>query len=135
MGWDEDAPVILDQFVSGPGIERAYQVATDAVERLPLTEINRRARAGDQQAKRIIEQKARQLGIILGGYVASINPAALVIGGGVPQIGALWWDALVAAFRDSVPPLLRSTPILPAKLGIEAVLLGAAMLAWQKVSA
>ena len=135
VGWEGEEPLILDQFVSGPGIERAYQAATGAGARVPLTEISRRAQSDDAIASDVIKQKARQLGIILGGFAASINPAALVIGGGVPEIGELWWDAFEAAFRDSVPPLLRSTPILPAKLGIEAVLLGAAMLAWHKVGA
>ncbi|MCY4019568.1 MAG: ROK family protein [Chloroflexi bacterium] len=134
VGWEGDKPIILDQFVSGPGIERAYQASMGAKDRIPLTEITRRAYAGELVAAQIIKEKARQLGIILGGFVAAINPAALVLGGGVSQIGALWWDALEAAFRESVPSLLRSTPILPAKLGAEAVLLGAAMLAWDKTT-
>ena len=135
VGWAGDRPIILDQFVSGPGIEGAYQAATGAAERIPLTEITRRAYAGELVAAQTIEDKARQLGIILGGFVAAINPAALVLGGGVTQIGELWWAELEAAFRDSVPSLLRSTPILRAKLGAEAVLLGAGMLAWDQVTA
>ena len=134
VGWAGDRPIILDQFVSGPGIEVAYQAATGAAERIPLTEITRRAYAGELVAAQTIEDKARQLGIILGGFVAAINPAALVLGGGVTQIGELWWAELEAAFRDSVPSLLRSTPILRAKLGAEAVLLGAGMLAWDQVN-
>ena len=134
VGWDGDKPIILDQFVSGPGIERAYRASTGAADRVPLTEITRRAYGGELAAAQTIEDKARQLGIVLGGFVAAINPAALVLGGGVPQIGELWWGALEAAFRENVPSLLRSTPILPAKLGAEAVLLGAAMLAWDKIA-
>lgn len=132
VGWEGDKAIILDQFVSGPGIERAYQAATGANYRTALTEITRRAYGGEPIAARIIKEKAGQLGVILGGLVTAINPAALVLGGGVSQIGALWWDALEAAFRQSVPSLLRSMPILPAKLGAEAVLLGAALLAWDK---
>ncbi len=135
VGWAGDRPIILDQFVSGPGIEGAYRAATGAAERIPLTEITRRAYAGELVAAQTIKDKARQLGIILGGFVAAINPAALVLGGGVTQIGELWWAELETAFRDSVPPLLRSTPILRAKLGAEAVLLGAGLLAWDRVTA
>ncbi len=134
VGWEGHKPIILDQFVSGPGIERAYQASTGAEDRIPLTEITRRAYEGELVAAQIIKDKAAQLGVILAGFAAAINPAALVIGGGVPQIGELWWEALAEAFRESVPPLLRSTPILPANLGVEAVLLGAAMLAWDKVN-
>lgn len=135
VSWQGDAPVLLDQFVSGPGIEGAYQAATGARARIALPEITRRAYQGERIAAQTIQCKARQLGIILGGFAAAINPAALVLGGGVPQIGPLWWDALEAAFRESAPAPLRSTPILPAKLGAEAVLLGAALLAWDKVKA
>ncbi len=132
VGWDGDEPLILDQHVSGPGIERAYQAASDMVRRLPLTDISRRASAGDALAAAIIETKAREFGNVMGGFVASINPDALVVGGGVPQIGPLWWDAFGAGFRRSVSPPLWNTPILPATHGVEAVLLGAAMLAWRK---
>ena len=131
--WQGDKPILLDQFASGPAIERAYCGAIQSDERLPLTAISQRAQAGDKTAAAIIRQKARQLGLILGGYVTSLNPQAVVIGGGVTQIGALWWDALETAFRQALPPPLKSTPLLPSALGMEAVLLGAAMLAWQKL--
>ena len=135
VGWDGDEPLILDQHVSGPGIERAYQAASGMVRRMPLTEISRRARTGDELAAAIVQTKAREFGNIMGGYLASIDPDALVIGGGVPQIGPLWWDAFQAGFRRSVSPPLWNTPILPATHGVEAVLLGAAMLAWRKADA
>ena len=99
VGWEGEEPLILDQFVSGPGIERAYQATTGSVQRVPLTEISRRAQSDDAIASEVIKQKARQLGIILGGFAASINPAALVIGGGVPQIGAL----MVGCLRSRIP--------------------------------
>lgn len=131
--WQDDKPILLDQFASGPAIARAYCQAIQSDERLPLIAVSQRAQAGDKTAVAVIRQKARQLGFILGGYVTSLNPQAVVIGGGVTQIGALWWDALETAFRQALPPPLKSTPLLPSSLGIEAVLLGAAMLAWQKL--
>ncbi|MCY3781475.1 MAG: ROK family protein [Chloroflexi bacterium] len=133
VDWEGDQPLILDQYCSGPAIERAYHRATGANQGPPLNEISRRAAAGDDLARMIIAEKARRFGQILAGYVTSINPEAVIVGGGVPQIGALWCDAFAAAFRASLPPLLRGTPLLPAALGVEAVLLGAAMLAWHKV--
>ncbi len=131
VGWDEDKALILDQYCSGPAIERSYQIAKDLDERLPLTEINRRARCGDDKARSVINKKAKDFGAILAGIVAAINPDAVVIGGGVPQVGALWWDACIASFRAAAPQPVKSTPLLPAALGAEAVMLGAAMLAWR----
>ena len=131
VDWEGDEPLILDQYASGPAIERAYQAETGLEARLPLTEISQLAASGDRIAIAVIKAKARRLGIILAGCVTAINPAAVVVGGGVPQIGALWWDALEAGFRGFLPPPVAKTPLLPAKLGANAVALGAAMLAWK----
>ena len=133
VGWTGDQPQILDQYASGPAIERAWQAAAGAEERLPLREISARAYAGDATARKVIRRKAREFGVILAGYATSINPQAVIVGGGVAQIGQLWWDAFATAFRANLPPLLASTRLLPAALGVEAVLLGAALLAWREV--
>ena len=134
VGWECDRPLILDQYASGPAIERAFQAAAGADERLQLTEISALANAGDATARAVIQRKAREFGVILAGYATSINPQAVIVGGGVPQIGALWWDAFAGAFQSNLPPLLASTRLLPAALGVEAVLLGAAMRAWREVN-
>lgn len=130
-----EEPRILDQYASGPAIERAYQAETGQDGRLPLTEISRRATQGDKTATAVIKRKARQLGVVLAGCVTTVNPAAVVVGGGVPQIGALWWDAFEAGFRETLPPPVAATPLLPATLGANAVMLGAALLAWKAVNA
>ena len=135
VDWQGEAPQILDQYASGPAIERAYQAAAGRASRLPLTEISQLAAAGDAIAADVIKRKARRLGVILAGCATALNPAALVIGGGVPQVGALWWDALEAGFRETLPPPVAKTPLLSATLGVNAVMLGAAMLAWKAVDA
>ena len=135
VDWERGAPVILDQYASGPAIERAYQMASESEIRRPLPEVGQLAASGDKLAAQAIETKARQLGAVLAGLVAAINPAALIVGGGVPQVGALWWEAFEAAFRASLPPPVAKTPLLPATLGANAVMLGAAMLAWRRVRA
>ncbi|MEU4828246.1 ROK family protein [Actinomadura sp. NPDC023710] len=69
------------------------------------------------------------LGRALAGLLAVLDPDAVVIGGGVAQIGAPFLDAIVAAFRAEALPPLRATPIVPARLGTDAPLVGAALLA------
>ncbi len=133
VDWAGDEPLILDQYASGPAIERAYQAEIGRSTSLPLRKIAQLARTGDTAATEAIKSKARRLGIILAGGAASFNPAAVVVGGGVPQIGALWWEAFEAGFREYLMPPLATTPLLPATLGVNAVMLGAAMLAWDEV--
>lgn len=135
VDWAGENPVILDQYASGPAIERAYQAAAGLEERLSLQAIAQLATDGDATATAVIRLKARQLGAILAGCATSFNPAALVVGGGVPEIGALWWEAFEAAFRENLPPPVATTPLLPAALGANSVMLGAAMLAWNMVDA
>lgn len=135
VDWQGDEPLILDQYASGPAIERAYQAAAGGGRRFPLKQIAQLARDGDATATGVIVANARRLGVVLAGCATSLNPAAVVVGGGVPQIGALWWDALKAGFRDSLPPPVAKTPLLQAALGANAVMLGAAMQAWKMVDA
>ena len=135
VDWEGEKPVILDQFASGPAIERAYQAEAGLEKRLPLQEIAQLAEDGDATATAVIRLKARKLGAILAGCATAFNPAALVVGGGVPEIGALWWEAFEAAFRENLPPPVAETPLLPAALGANSVMLGAAMLAWNMVDA
>lgn len=135
VDWEDGKPVQFDQFASGPAIEKAYQHHSGTDERIPLTVITERAYADDDIAKQVIQFKAAQFGAILGGFVTSINPHLVVIGGGVPQIGDLWWDAMERAFHAAVPLPVQQTPCVPSSLGIEAVMLGAAMFAWERSKA
>lgn len=69
------------------------------------------------------------LGRALAGLLAVLDPDAVVVGGGVAQRGAPFLDAVAAAFRAEALPPLRATPILAARLGTDAPLVGAALLA------
>jgi len=132
VGWDDAEPILFDQFASGPAIEKAYQSVCQSDEHIPLTKISECASKGDDVAQSIIHGKATQFGQILGGYVTSISPDAVVIAGGVSQIGDLWWKPMETAFFESVPPPVKSTSLLHSSLGAEAVMLGAGMLAWKR---
>ena len=133
VDWNEEDPIIFDHFASGPAIEKSYQLATDNDVSVSLRDIAKKAYGGDDVARQVIKTKARQFGVILGGYVTSINPQCVVLGGGVPQIGLLWWDTMKTAFYNTVPSPLQETQLIPSSLGVEAVMIGAAMLAWKKV--
>lgn len=74
-----------------------------------------------------IDLLALQLGSWLGNIVSLLDPEIIVIGGGVAQIG----DPLFQRLRAIVPtrtvnPYARDLPIVPAKFGAEAGIVGAA---------
>ncbi len=83
--------------------------------------------AGDPRAVQILEETAHMLAAWLGGMISLLDPEIVVIGGGVSQIG----EPLFARLRRMAParsinPFASSTPIVPAQLGANAGILGAA---------
>lgn len=86
------------------------------------------AQAGDQLAGEVLDQAARTLGIGLGNAINLMNPQRVVLGGGVTKSGERYWALLREAARAQALPLL-SVDIVPAALGDDAPLWGAAALA------
>jgi len=86
------------------------------------------ARDGDEKALRIVDNAARFTGIGLANLVKIFDPEGFVIGGGMSQVGAFYLDRIVAATRDYLPGW--PTPsLLPARLGTDAGVIGAAAVA------
>ena len=120
---------ILEQTASGPGIAAAYGVRRG----LPVAgaeEVLAAAAAGDRDAISAIDDAAVELGAAIGQMVNMLDPHALVIGGGLGLAGGHYNERLAAAIRDHVfAPDARSLPILPAELGPDAGIVGAALAA------
>jgi glucokinase len=65
--------------------------------------------------------------------ISTLDPAALIIGGGLGTSGGKYWDLLVEATRIHIySDLQRALPILPAALGPDAGWIGAAAAAWMR---
>ncbi len=87
------------------------------------------AAAADPVARHCVELSAGTLGRVLAGVAALVDPDVLIISGGLRNAGTLWWQAVRSAFAASVYPLLTETPLVPARLGADAAIIGAAHLA------
>ncbi len=89
------------------------------------------ARRQDRMAIRIIDAVGRRLGEGIAGLVNVLDPEAVVVGGGVADIGDLLLEPAREAFRAAVeaPEHRPEVPILPARLGNRAGAIGAAALA------
>lgn len=90
--------------------------------------VGRAAAAGDALALAVLEDAARGLGTGLGVAINLMNPARIILGGGVTKSGERWWQAVRAAAREHALPQMR-VDIVPAALGDDAPLWGAAALA------
>lgn len=87
------------------------------------------AQLGDKTAKAIFHKAVNYLGIGLANTVHLFNPERIVIGGGVSNVGDFLFDAMRKRTEELVMPPYRGTyDIVPAKLGNDVGIMGAAAL-------
>ncbi len=87
------------------------------------------AKQGDPFAKKMWEETAGHLATALAGLVNTLNPERIIVGGGIAQNGAILFRPLVRSLnRKTFPIAARSVKVMPAILGVDAGLIGAACL-------
>jgi predicted NBD/HSP70 family sugar kinase len=129
---DPDGPVsnygtrgTVEAIVSGPALERFY--AAQAGEKLLLKEIAARADS-DPHARATLERLTDYFARALAIIVDVFDPHAIVIGGGVGNIGALYTPEARAKITARIfNPTFEAALLKPA-LGDSAGVFGAAML-------
>ncbi|MBW3612176.1 MAG: ROK family protein, partial [Actinobacteria bacterium] len=77
----------LEAYASGPAIAERYRVLTGRDGLCDLRSIAAEARAGDPTARSIIAEGASILGLALGGMLGVVDTQALIVGGGVAELG------------------------------------------------
>ncbi|HEX8066980.1 MAG TPA: ROK family protein [Thermoleophilaceae bacterium] len=91
------------------------------------------ARGGDTTARGVLELVGRRLGAGLAGLVNAFQPEVVVIGGGAVAAGDLLLDpAREAVVERALPAARAGVRIVPAELGDEAGMVGAAILALEE---
>ncbi|MFD3628150.1 ROK family protein [Streptomyces sp. NPDC058698] len=117
----------LEAIAAGPGITAHYTrmsgLPADRLERVAA-----RAAEGEPHATAAIVLGARAVGRALGGLANTLGADRVVVGGGVPRIGARYLDALSSAFTAELMPPLRKLRPVPPRGGPDAAVLGAAAL-------
>lgn len=113
----------LEAIAAGRSIARDASYAYGRSMRTP--EVFDRARAGESMALAIIDNSARFAGIGIANVVKTIDPAVIVIGGGLTRAGPFYLDKVLASADD----YLRGYPkpqFKLAELGDDAGVIGAA---------
>ena len=118
---------IIETIIAGPALEKYY--ASVAGEKRPLKEVVERALAGtDPHATatiaRLTDYFARSLAII----IDTFDPHAVVIGGGVGNIDALYSEETRAKISEHIFAPTFEAALLKPTLGDSAGVFGAAML-------
>lgn len=100
----------LEALASGSAMEReAWYLVGERVEGSVITE---RAESGDPLFREILRNASFFLGLALANLAGTIDPEAIILGGGVSEAGALWFRSVEEAYRmhllnfEGVPKLL-----------------------------
>jgi glucokinase len=118
---------ILEQFSSGLGIARRYQKATSAG--ITSAEIVFAQYEKDPIAKDIINSAAAVLGKSLAAMVDFLDPAKIVIGGGLWLGSDLYRNLVLASYKKSVTKRRKAPEVINSVAGNSAAVIGAAIAA------
>lgn len=139
----------LEALAAGPAIARAARDAlragrdsqmratiTGDLERVTGTLVTQAARAGDALAREILARAGFYIGLGLVGLQHNFDTQLFVLGGGV-AIHA--WDFIFPTIQETfdqytMPSMRRDVRIVPAQLGDDAGLLGAAALVNEQIN-
>jgi glucokinase len=120
-----NAPVV-EEIASGPAISDAFARRTGRM--VGGAEVLAAASAGDAIAIEIVNSAADQLASLIALVVNMLDPEAIVLGGGLGLAAGPYRDRLIASARARIwADACRSLPILPAALGKNAGVIGAAL--------
>ncbi|WP_020541937.1 ROK family protein [Nonomuraea coxensis] len=116
----------LETYASGASVGRRYSRRA-GVEGVRAEQV---VTSDDPIAIEIWDEAVEALSLALATYTLLLDPSAIVLGGGLAEAGPALFDPVRTrlvkrlAFRDA-------PPLIPAALGVDAGMLGAALLGWR----
>jgi glucokinase len=118
--------LVLEEFASGPALVRRYN--HQSAQPAPRAEdVLARVESGDGVAAEVVRSAGAALGNSVGFLVNVLDPAAVIVGGGLGLAGGLYWASFVSSTRSHIwADATRALPIVTAHLGADAGLIGAA---------
>jgi glucokinase len=121
---------VLEEFASGPALVARYN-QTSAQKAARAQEVTEAASRNDPVAIQVVRSAGEALGNSVGFLINILDPEAVIVGGGLGLTGGLYWSSFVASTRKHIwSDTTRHLRILPALLGTEAGLIGAAATVW-----
>ena len=116
----------LEGLASGPGIVRlAARLGADPSLRDGRA-LAAAAAAGDEPALEAYRVAGHATGRVIGALLNVLDPEVVALTGGVPEAGGPWHDAVREGIAREAMDVVAGTPVLAARAGSHAALLGAA---------
>jgi glucokinase len=135
-------PGALEALAAGPAIATLAQqkvnegrsshmvdLAGGHLNKITAKEVGEAATAGDAVALEVVAFAGRVIGIGLVNLLHLFDPEIVVIGGSVSLMGDVLWRPMLATVAECALTSYQDIPIVPAALGDDCGLLGAAALA------
>jgi glucokinase len=124
----------LEAYASGNAVDKVAERLLGPGARTP--ELVAAARSGDVAAIEALDSAARALGAGIASLVNLLNPELIVVGGGFGEA----FDLLIGPIqqvlrRDGLAPARDVVRIVPAELGADAGLIGAALVGFEALDA
>jgi glucokinase len=119
----------VEAIASGPAIHDAYVRQGGSAGLTDTRAVFEAARLGDELALAVISRAAAAAGQAVGGLANILDPAVVVISGGLADAGELWWNAMERSLRAELLAPLSGVAVVRASLGASAAIVGAASLA------
>lgn len=108
-------------------VARGDRTSLAHVENIMAKDVFDAAKAGDEAAIRIVNRAAFYLGKSMAAVAVVLNPELFIIGGGVSKAGDILFNEIRSVFAKLTPePVQRGIQIVPATLGNDAGMVGAA---------
>jgi glucokinase len=121
---------VLEEYASGPAIARRFAQAKRAESVENCQGVFRAASNGDQDAIGILNSAGEALGVSAAFLVNILDPEMIVLGGGLGTAGGIYQESFDRSCREHIfAENSRKLPIVLAKLGIDAGVIGAAAIA------
>lgn len=125
----------VEAIASGPSILQWYRrLALADKEARSARDVYTFAVEGDLAALEAITRGAAATGQAIGGLANILDPSIVVISGGMADSGPIWWDSMQRAFESELMDQLVGLPVVHARLGNGAAVIGAAKLAYNESS-
>ena len=119
-------PHSFEDEAAGPAILHAYRALGGNGSAARGQDVVKLAADGDPLADRVVRLLGRRVGRVLSWLVLVLDPAVVVLGGGVPRPSSVWWSEMEEELRAGLPDALAEVPVVRARHRNNAALLGAA---------
>ena len=120
---------VLEDVASGPALVARH----NRLDREPVAraeQVVAAAQDGDALATEVVESAGDALGSSVGMLINVLDPEAVVVGGGLGTAGGPYWESFIRSARRRIwSDASKETTILPAGLGPDAGVAGAALTA------